>query len=75
MAHSSTYDSQEFFNMCLLDKLQHVAEKNLLNILFTGISLFNVILMYATLGVAGKPLSFVLSYICVADHCQYIKHI
>jgi hypothetical protein len=61
--------------MCVLDKLQHVAEENLLNILFTRTSLFNAILMYATLGVPGKPLSFVLSYICVAAHCQYIKHI
>ena len=56
--------------MCLLGKLQHVAEENLLNILFTGISLFKVILMYATLGIAGKPLCFLT--FCDADHCQYI---
>ena len=57
--------------MYVQGKLKHEAEENLLNILFTGINLLNIILMdcYAILGVASKHVIFVLSHICVGAHC------
>jgi len=48
-------------NMYVQGKLKHVVEENLLNILFTGINLLNVILMdcsYAILGIASKTVIF-----------------
>jgi hypothetical protein len=55
-------------NMYVQGKLKHVVEENLLNILFTGINLLNVIPMdcsYAILGIASKTVIFcAFLYLC-----------